>query len=135
MKNVLLLAAQQRSERFDFFLAVAAVATAILISALWAPPAEAQTYSVLYTFSGHEDGAGPRGGGLIMDGAGNLYGATVAGGTNNCSGGCGTIFKMSPGESGWDFASLYRFKGGADGIRPEQVIGFGPDGGLYGTTQ
>jgi uncharacterized repeat protein (TIGR03803 family) len=137
MKNVLLLAAQQRSERFDFFLAVAAVATAILISALWAPPAEAQTYSVLYTFSGREDGAGPRGGGLIMDSAGNLYGTTVAGGqwTYDCSQGCGTIFKMSPSESGWAFSTLYRFQGGADGIRPEQVLGFGPVGGLYGTTQ
>src|ERR1039458_6355570 len=128
MKNVLLLAAQQRSERFDFFLAVAAVATAILISALWAPPAEAQTYSVLYTFSGREDGAGPRGGGLIMDSAGNLYGTAVAGGTHGCSVGCGTVFKMSPRESGWVFSTLYRFQGGVDGSFPEQVLGFGSVG-------
>ncbi len=135
MKNIFLLAAEQRSERFDFFLSVAVVATAILISALWAPPAAAQTYSVLYTFSGGADGAGPRGGGLIMDSAGNLYGTTVAGGYGCNSDGCGTVFKMSPRESGWVFSTLYRFQGGVDGSFPEQVLGFGPDGGLYGTTQ
>ena len=41
--------------------------------------AQAQTYTVLYTFKGQPDGAIPYAG-LLMDGAGNLYGTTYAGG-------------------------------------------------------
>jgi uncharacterized repeat protein (TIGR03803 family) len=45
-------------------------------------------------FSG-ADGAHPRTG-LLMDAAGNLYGTTIYGGaSSNCSGGCGTVFKLT----------------------------------------
>jgi len=60
--------------------------------------AEAQTFTVLYSFAGYPtDGATPIGG-LLMDAAGNLYGTTTNGGNNNTcqwSGvGCGTVFKL-----------------------------------------
>src|SRR5580704_10371710 len=54
---------------------------------------EAQTLTVLYTFTGEADGGVPSGG-LVRDEAGNLYGATTYGGVTNCSLGCGVIFKI-----------------------------------------
>jgi uncharacterized repeat protein (TIGR03803 family) len=49
--------------------------------------------TVLYTFSGAQDGANPAAG-LIMDSEGNLYGTTSAGGDPTCK--CGTVFKLAP---------------------------------------
>jgi uncharacterized repeat protein (TIGR03803 family) len=100
-------------------------------------PAQSQTYSVLYTFTGQGDGAGPRGASLTMDRAGNLYGGTVVLGYRGgqcANDGCGTIFKMGRRPSGWTFSTLYQFHGD-DGVRPEQILAFAPDGALYGTTQ
>src|SRR5207244_7400797 len=42
---------------------------------------EAQTFTVLYTFTGGVDGAFPQAG-LVRDKAGNLYGTTVQGGSS-----------------------------------------------------
>lgn len=51
--------------------------------------------SVLYSFTGGNDGMQPIGG-LVMDAADNLYGTTYGGGaSNNCYGGCGTVFKLA----------------------------------------
>ncbi len=44
-------------------------------------PAQAQTFTVLHSFSGHADGAYPSG--LTIDVVGNLYGTTAAGGDNS----------------------------------------------------
>jgi uncharacterized repeat protein (TIGR03803 family) len=49
--------------------------------------------SVLHSFKGGSDGAEPLFG-LIADKLGNLYSTTYEGGSANCSGGCGTIFKV-----------------------------------------
>ncbi|MGD0183322.1 MAG: hypothetical protein ABSC15_26225, partial [Terriglobales bacterium] len=47
------------------------------------PLADAQTFTVLYSFAGYPtDGAGP-GAGLLMDASGNLYGTTSFGGKVN----------------------------------------------------
>jgi uncharacterized repeat protein (TIGR03803 family) len=53
--------------------------------------------TVLHTFKGGADGANPTAG-VIRDAAGNLYGATQAGGDPNCAfgGGCGVVFKLTP---------------------------------------
>src|SRR5271165_2267195 len=55
------------------------------------------TETVLHYFTGGTDGWGPNGG-LVLDQAGNLYGATLAGGNlGDCSPyGCGTVFKLAP---------------------------------------
>ena len=102
---------------------------------------QAQTFQVLHTFTGGSDGAIPVGG-LTMDRAGNLYGATAAGGddsddcpTGGAANGCGTVFKLARGSSGWVLYSLYIFRGYKDGIFPSGRVIFGPDGALYGATQ
>ncbi|MFY9645383.1 MAG: choice-of-anchor tandem repeat GloVer-containing protein [Terriglobales bacterium] len=92
-------------------------------------PAQAQTETVLYNFSGGSGGADP-GVGLTSDGAGNFYGSTNAGGL-----GYGTVFELSPnGSGGWNETVLYSFTGGSDGASPGYVI---TDrlGNLYGTTE
>jgi len=53
------------------------------------------TETVLYSFTGGNDGKQPIGG-LVMDAANNLYGTTYGGGaSNNCFGGCGTVFRLA----------------------------------------
>ncbi len=54
------------------------------------------TETVLYSFTGSADGANPVNG-LIMDGAGNLYGKTYSGGKNSS----GTVFELSPFGGDW----------------------------------
>jgi uncharacterized repeat protein (TIGR03803 family) len=101
--------------------------------ALGTQSAQAQTYTVLHTFTGL-DGANPLAG-LTIDRAGNLYGTTWAGGTADCyfKFGCGTVFKMKHVGSGWVFTPLYSFSG-PDGLGPTDRVIFGPDGTLYGQT-
>ncbi|MFZ0319108.1 MAG: choice-of-anchor tandem repeat GloVer-containing protein [Candidatus Sulfotelmatobacter sp.] len=53
---------------------------------------------------------------LMRDAAGNLYGTTEDGGNTACSGGCGTVFELSPTSvGGWRFTVLHKFTGGVDG--------------------
>jgi hypothetical protein len=74
--------------------------------------------NVLYTFEGgSRDGDSPQG--LALDDAGNLLGSTYQGGGTGCGrAGCGTVFKLTRGKSGWKEALLYRFTGGGDGATP-----------------
>jgi len=98
---------------------------------LLAAAAQAETLSVLHTFSGGRDGATPYAG-LTMDRAGNLYGTASAGGAGH-----GTVFKLAHGGSGWTFSPLYSFQGtfSQDGAVPLAALTLGPDGSLYGTTE
>jgi uncharacterized repeat protein (TIGR03803 family) len=107
----------------------AAFVFAILLASLSnaVPAANAQTYTVLHTFSG-TDGNQPYAG-LTWDRAGNLYGTTSVGGA-----GFGTVFELSHADSGWTLSNLYSFRGGSDGAQPEARVVFAPDGTLYGTT-
>ncbi len=98
------------------------------------------TETVLHTFGNGTDGVGPLGR-LVLDSAGNLYGTTSSGGTSpsgNCFGGCGTVFKLSPGSNGqWTESVLYNFcsqAGCADGNAPTGGVIFDAAGNLYGTT-
>lgn len=92
---------------------------------------------MLHSFQGGSDGATSRSG-LVTDAAGNLYGATTAGGdSENCTAGCGTIFELSPPASqggAWTENVLYRFQGGSDGFYPVANLIFDKSGNLYGTT-
>ena len=105
-----------------------AVVLAIALAA-W-QPAHAQTYTVLHSFTNSQDGSVPWGG-LTMDAAGNLYGTASYGGSSNCMGGCGTVFKLSQRNSSWTFTPLYEFNGAPDGAYPEGRLIFGRDGRLY----
>lgn len=64
------------------------------------PNSSGWTEQVLYSFAGGRDGLNPSGT-LIIDANGNLYGATTTGRDPSCDSGCGTIFELSPGTSGW----------------------------------
>ncbi|MGA3042244.1 MAG: choice-of-anchor tandem repeat GloVer-containing protein [Bryobacteraceae bacterium] len=91
--------------------------------------------TVLYRFTGGSDGAMPWAG-LILDDAGNLYGATTFGG-ESC--GCGVVFKLArPATAGssWTQSVLYSFKGvrAGDGNGPQAAPVFDQHGNLYGTT-
>ncbi len=90
-------------------------------------------HTVLYAFPKPEDGSFPTGG-VILDKPGNLYGATVAGGMGECSaGGCGVLYRLSPGTNGkWTYTVLHKFNGG-DGGQPLGGLTFDRAGNLYGT--
>jgi uncharacterized repeat protein (TIGR03803 family) len=86
------------------------------------------TESVLYSFTGGNDGANPAPG-LILDGGGNLYGTAGGGGEY----GNGAVFELAPTSNGWTESVLYSFTGGADGSGPFGVV-FDAAGNLYGET-
>ena len=83
--------------------------------------------TILYSFTGGEDGKGPYTG-VILDPAGNLYGVTAGGGTHNV----GVVYLVDP--SGKETV-LYNFTGGSDGGVPFSVLLLDGEGNLYGTTQ
>jgi uncharacterized repeat protein (TIGR03803 family) len=84
---------------------------------------------VLHSFN-VEDGTNPIGG-VVFDGAGNLYGTTFSGGR-----GSGIVFELSPGSNGtWTETVLHRFKGGSDGGRPYAGLVLDKAGNLYGAAQ
>lgn len=115
--------------------------SAFLIAAA-AQPAQAQTYSVLYSFCSQPkcaDGANPYAG-LVQDKTGALYGTTNAGGSYSACWqyGCGTVFKLA--QDGTETV-LHSFTGTPDGAAP--YAGLVLDGksnileksfDLYGTT-
>jgi len=96
---------------------------------------QAQTFTVLYNFTGGQDGASPRTG-LTINRGGRLYGTTGNGGNDSCGSGfgCGTVFELTRNRSGWSFTSLHVFQG-ADGALPNGEVAIRPDGSLYGTTE
>jgi uncharacterized repeat protein (TIGR03803 family) len=110
---------------------------AILIVALVAIAAQAQTYTVLYTYTGGADGGYPQYTRLVVDSQGNLYGTTPFGGNVNCplqtypGPGCGVVFKLDPAGSE---TVLYTFMDGADGAQPWGGVVLDNKGNLYGTT-
>jgi len=92
--------------------------------------------TVLYTFEGGTDGAGPAMN-LLRDQAGNLYSTTHTGGdVGGCTGpgfpslGCGVVFKVDPrGKE----SVLHAFSGGADGLGGSSGLVQDGEGNLYGT--
>ncbi len=100
------------------------------------PSQSGWTQSVLYRYTGGSNGSGTNGG-LILDGAGNLYGTTIFGGQLGgvCGNfGCGTVFELTRSASGWTNTILYSFQGGTDGEFPSGGLIFDAVGNLYGTT-
>ncbi len=96
--------------------------------ALAASPAQAQNYSIVYSFQcGPNDGSYPAGE-LVADSDGNLYGTTAGGGTY----GAGTIFELfANGQE----SVLYSFQGyPTDGENPKGSLVRDAGGNLYGTT-
>jgi uncharacterized repeat protein (TIGR03803 family) len=93
------------------------------------------TETALYNFcSAHKckDGANPTAN-LTFDAAGNLLGTTSSGGY---CGGCGTVFKLSPGANGqWTETVLRLFGAGAQPKGPFGGVILDTAGNLYGTAE
>ncbi|HEY7097328.1 MAG TPA: choice-of-anchor tandem repeat GloVer-containing protein [Terriglobales bacterium] len=84
--------------------------------------------TILYNFTGGTDGGWPAAG-LVRDAAGNLFGTTFLGGTQNLN--AGVVFKVTP--SGTE-SVLYSFTYGTlDGGSPVGRLVMDPEGNLYGT--
>jgi hypothetical protein len=108
-----------------------------------AKPGDAWTETVLYIFKGKKfnDGDYPQGG-LVSDSAGNLYGTTGYGGTGDCvllgiTGGCGTVFELSPPQrkgGAWTESILYSFPTAKQGYVAFGDLVFDSAGNLYGAT-
>jgi uncharacterized repeat protein (TIGR03803 family) len=88
---------------------------------------DGSNYSVLYNFSGSNDGAQPRG--TLIEISNRLYGTA----SNSGDGSGGVVFAVN--KDGSDFAVLHAFAGSpADGSNAWDSLLRGSDGALYGTT-
>ena len=86
--------------------------------------------TVIYSFTGINPDGGFPDGGLIFDGAGNLYG-TLGGATSNS----GVVFAFMRSSGGWAYKPLYDFTASqSDGHYPFGSLAFDAAGNLYGTT-
>lgn len=92
-----------------------------------APGAGGWTQSTLYSFTGGNDGGQPTEG-VILDPAGNLYGAASQVNGDDT----GVVFKLTPGSNGWTQSILYSFTNGNDGGDPESPLTRDQAGSLYG---
>jgi uncharacterized repeat protein (TIGR03803 family) len=82
--------------------------------------------TLLYTFKDGADGGHPTG--LLLDNAGNLYGATTGHNT------LGSVYKLSrTGTGSWKFTVLHDFSG-PDGSLPCGPLVKDAAGNLYGAT-
>jgi len=99
------------------------------------PGQEGWTENVLYRFTNGADGAFPYAN-LVVDPYGNLYGTTTQGGylQGNCAPyGCGNVFQLKHGGSGWTLNTLHAFTYDSDGSAPFGGVLFDKAGDLYGT--
>lgn len=85
--------------------------------------------SVIYSFTGSDDGNQPNSP-LIFDDAGNLYGTAFGVGPS-----LGSVYELSPSDSGWTENTLYDFQDGDDGAHPSAGVIFDDSGNLFGVTQ
>lgn len=87
--------------------------------------------SVLYSFSGGADGGDPEGN-LVADSAGDLYGTTFLGGSDDNA---GVAYELAKSSGVWNETVIHTFGSSRqDGISPMAGMVFGPNGSLYGTT-
>src|SRR5271156_3104006 len=102
-----------------------ALAFAIAVATFAVPNAQSQTFSVVHTFTGGDDGANPQAG-LVLATEGNFYSTASSGGRY----GAGDVYEMT---STGTVTVLYSFTGESDGAAPTASLLF-LDGALYGTT-
>ncbi len=86
--------------------------------------------TVLYQFTGGNNGNDPLAG-VVLDGAGNLYGTLYQGGDSEL----GAAYEVSRSGSGWTESTIHTFAGGADGAEPMAGLILDGSGNLYGTTE
>ncbi|MBA3912406.1 MAG: hypothetical protein H0X25_00765 [Acidobacteriales bacterium] len=91
-----------------------------------APENGTWTGTILYSFTGGNDGADPDSK-LTFDPEGNLYGATTFGGST----GYGVIFQLTPSGDQWTETTIHAFNGPTDGRSPQGLV-LTQDGHLLG---
>jgi uncharacterized repeat protein (TIGR03803 family) len=97
------------------------------------PSAGGYTERIIHSFGSGTDGEYPDAG-VVLDGAGNVYGTTPLGGTGNqCNTSCGTVYQLVPSNGGWLENVLVNFDG-ANGYFPYSNLIIDQSGNLYGTT-
>jgi uncharacterized repeat protein (TIGR03803 family) len=104
----------------------AALTFVVMLGMVTVQSAQAQTFTVLYNFSGSVDGGNPYGG-LIRDTAGDLYCTAANGGSSSK----GVVYKLNKNDVE---TPLYTFTGGADGGEPLAGLFRDAAGNFYGTT-
>ncbi len=87
-----------------------------------------ENLQVLYNFTQQQAGTSGQDG-VVIDRAGNLYGAFPNGGEHSA----GFVFKLTH-SADWVFDPLFSFAGGSSGSQPTGLI-VGPNGSLYGGAQ
>ncbi len=105
----------------------ASLALSAAIFTSLARPAEAVTYSTLYSFE-HSCCGFPVGRLLLR--SGSLFGTGLGRGTGHW----GQVFKLTPSGGSWNEKTLFRFDGGTDGGNPYAGLIQDSTGALYGTT-
>jgi uncharacterized repeat protein (TIGR03803 family) len=99
----------RRTGQMRWSLTLATVLAALMLG-LATNEASAQTFSVLYNFTGGADGFDPIG--VTVAHSGVLYGNAQFGGAHDA----GTVFKLNQVNSSWIFSPLYEFTGAATEI-------------------
>ncbi len=107
------------SERCVLFLACL-----IAVAACTTTAAQAQTFSVIHSFTNQGDGFAPTAG-LTLGPGGKLYGTAASAPFR------GIAFQLSETANGWIFNNLFAFDG-QHGRQPYGGVVFGPGGALYG---
>jgi hypothetical protein len=69
-------------------------------------------------------------GNLLLDHAGNLYGATYSAGAYQY----GNVFRLTLSDGNWTYTDLYDFTGGNDGANPIGSLILDSSGNIFGTT-
>ena len=108
------------------------LATLFFLSAM----AQAQTMTILHSFTLMDDGGIPQNG-ITFDQHGAIYGVTQYGGDRGCDlggvPGCGVLYRLKHMGSGWIVSTLHEFHDGAFPITPG-VPTVGPNGTVFGVT-
>lgn len=102
-----------------------AMAVVFMLTVVTTGAAHAQSFQLLYTFTGGLDGGQPYSG-LIMNPGGNIFGTTH---TGNQGINWGQVYELQRRGSNYIFADLALFDGTL-----EAPAAFGPDGTIYSTS-
>jgi len=130
-----------RSRRSSFIiLSIQSAMAVMLVSLALGNNSEAQTVTVLHTFTVNQgDGYNPISP-VIAAPDGTLYGTTYSGGDLSCTfgaGGCGTVFQETLSGGKWTYSTIHEFEGTngvGDGCCQGSTLARDKAGRLYGVT-
>ena len=88
------------------------------------------TKTILYEFAGSPDGAEPLYGSLVFDPANNIYGTTIAGGTDFG----GIAFELTKTDGAWTETVLHSFADSGQSGGPQSGVVLDAAGNLYGAS-